>query len=80
MSLANQIPSAVSGTCTITCDTYSGNTKVGSKTCTHTLTVPASVKPTISSLTATRVDGDVPSSWGIYVQTKSKATLTINGA
>ena len=30
--------------------------------------------------TAARVDGDVPSSWGIYVQTKSKATLTINGA
>lgn len=80
LSLGNQIPSAVSGTCTITCDTYSGSTKVGSKTCTHKLTVPASVKPTISSLTATRVDGDVPSSWGIYVQTKSKATLKINGA
>lgn len=80
LSLASQIPSAVSGTCTITCDTYSGSTKVGSKTCTHTLTVPASVKPTITSITATRVDGDVPSSWGIYVQNKSKATLKINGA
>lgn len=80
LSLASQIPSAISGTCTITCDTYSGNTKVGSKTCTHTLSVPASVKPTITSISATRVDGDVPSSWGIYVQNKSKVTLTINGA
>lgn len=80
LTLSNQIPNAVSGTCTITCDTYSGTTKVGSKTCTLTLTVPASVKPTISSLTATRVDGDVPAAWAIYVQSKSKATLKINGA
>lgn len=80
VSLASQIPSAVSGTCTITCTTYNGSTSIGSKTCTLTLTVPSSVKPTISSLSAVRVDGTVPSSWGIYVQSKSKATLTINGA
>lgn len=80
LTLANQIPNAVSGTCTITCDTYSGTTKVGTKTCTLTLMVPSSVKPTITSLTATRVDGDVPATWAIYVQSKSKATLKINGA
>lgn len=80
LTLANQIPSALTGTCTITCETYSGSTKIGSKTCTLTLTVPSSVKPTLTSITATRVNGDVPSSWGIYVQTKSKVTLTINGA
>lgn len=80
LSLASQIPKAVTGTCTITCTTYNGSTKIGSKTCTLTLTVPASVKPTITSLTAARVDGAVPSTWEIYVQTKSKATLTINGA
>lgn len=80
VSLANQIPKAVTGTCTITCTTYNGSTSIGSKTCTLTLTVPSTVKPTISSLTATRVNGDVPSTWGIYVQTKSKATLSINGA
>lgn len=80
LTLANQIPSTTSGTCTITCDTYNGSSKIGTKTCTLTLTVPSSVKPTISSLTATRVDGSVPTAWGIYVQSKSKATLTINGA
>ena len=80
LTLANQIPKAVSGSCTITCDTYSGSTKVGSKTCTLTLTVPSTVKPTITSLTAARVDGDVPAAWAIYVQSKSKATLAINGA
>ena len=80
LTLANQIPNAVSGTCTITCDTYNGSTKIGSTTCTLTLTVPASVKPTMTSVTATRVDGDVPTAWAIYVQNKSKATVTINGA
>ena len=80
LTLANQIPNAVSGKCTITCKTYSGTTEVGSKTCTMTLTVPSSVKPTITSLTAARVDGTVPTSWEIYVQSKSKATLTIHGA
>ena len=80
LSLASQIPNATSGTCTITCTTYNGNTNIGSKTCTFSLSVPTSVKPTISSLTASRIDGEVPSTWGIYVQTKSKVKLTINGA
>lgn len=80
LTLANQIPNAVSGICTITCNTYSGNTKIGTKTCTLKLTVPSSVKPTLTSLSATRVDGTVPAAWAIYVQSKSKVTLTINGA
>ena len=80
ISLASQIPNSTSGTCTLTCYTYSGDQLVGTSTATVTLSVPASVKPTFSSISAARVDGTVPSSWGIYVQTKSKATLTINGA
>ena len=80
LSLANQIPSSTSGTVTITCQTYSGSTLIGTSTRTATLSVPASVKPSLTALTATRVDGTVPSSWGIYVQTKSKVTLAITGA
>lgn len=80
LSWATQIPNATSGTCTLTCITYSGSTEVGRKSVTITLTVPASVKPTLTSLTATRVDGDVPTSWGVYVKGKSKVTLKINGA
>ena len=80
LTLASQVPSSVSGTVTITCYTYSGSTLIGTSTKTATLSVPASVKPTFTSVTATRVDGDVPSTWAIYVQSKSKATLTINGA
>ena len=78
LSLASQIPNAISGTCTITCNTYSGSSKIGTKSCTLKLTVPASVKPTIGSLSAARIDGDVPPSWNSYIQSKSKAKLTIN--
>ena len=80
LSLANQVPNSTSGTVTITCQTYNGTTLIGSTTCTATLSVPSSVKPSFTSLTASRVDGSVPSSWGIYVQGKSKATVSISGA
>ena len=80
LSLAKQIPNSTSGKVTITCSTYSGTTLIGSSTTTATLSVPTSVKPTLSALNVSRVDGDVPSSWGIYVQTKSQATLGISGA
>lgn len=80
ISLASQIPSTTSGNCTITCTTYNGNSSIGTKSCTISLSIPSNIKPTIESLTASRIDGDVPSTWGIYVQTKSKAGITINGA
>lgn len=80
ISLASQIPSTTSGNCTITCTTYNGNSSIGTNSCTISLSVPSNIKPTIESLTASRIDGDVPSSWRIYVQTKSKADITINGA
>ncbi|MBC8542502.1 DUF859 family phage minor structural protein [Bianquea renquensis] len=80
LSWASQIPSATSGTCTLTCITYSGSTEVGRKAISISLTVPASVKPSLTSLTATRVDGSVPSAWATYVKGKSKVTLAISGA
>ena len=80
LTLGNQIPNTTSGTATLTCTTYNGSTSIGSKSINVKLSIPTSMVPTITSLTATRVDGDVPSAWGIYVQTKSKAILSINGA
>lgn len=80
LTLGNQIPNTTSGTATLTCTTYNGSTSIGSKNINVKLSIPTSMVPTITSLTATRVDGDVPSAWGIYVQTKSKAALSIHGA
>lgn len=71
IDLASQIPSATSGTCTITCQTYSGSTLIGTKTVTATLTVPSSVVPSISSIALSEA-GSTPSSWSCYVQNKSK--------
>ena len=80
LTLANQVPNSTSGTCTITCQTYNGSTLIGTSTTTIKLTVPSTVIPSAGSLTATRVNGTVPSSWGIYVQSKSKAAVAISGA
>lgn len=65
------IPSALSGTGTVTVDTYSGGTYIGRNSYVFTLGVPASVVPSVSSITAARIDNSVPSTWGIYVQNRS---------
>lgn len=80
MSDCSLVPNAASGTATIRVDTYSGSTKIGTASKNFTLNVPADVKPSIESFTAERIDGAVPSDWGVYVKGKSKAKLTISGA
>lgn len=45
LSLMNLIPATTSGSGTIYVDTYNGTTKIGTKSCGFTATVPASVKP-----------------------------------
>lgn len=79
-SWIDAIPNKDKGTGTVTVTTYSGSTKIGTASKNFTLNVPASVKPTIESFTVERIDGTVPSEWGIYVKGKSKAKLTISGA
>ena len=51
--LATQIPSASSGLGNITVDTYSGSTKIGSKSADLTLNIPTSMTPTLGSITLT---------------------------
>ena len=80
VSWLDAIPNSTSGTGTVTVTTYSGGKAIGSSSKSFTVTAGSSVVPSFSSLSVTRVDGDVPSSWGVYVKTKSKATLQIVGA
>lgn len=75
----NAIPNATSGTATISVDTYNGGTLIGSASKNFTITAPASVKPTFSSLSATVVANGADTSYG-YVKGKSKCKLVINGA
>lgn len=78
VSLANQIPSATAGSGTIYCDTYSGNTLLGTKSVSITLTVPGSVVPSAGTLSAALADDT--SGTGLYVKGMGKAKLTLSGA
>jgi hypothetical protein len=79
-SWADAVASAVSADGTVTVDTYNGTTKIGSVVVPFTLAVPATYVPTTGALNVARVDGMVPSAWGLYVQGKSKATLSLPDA
>lgn len=78
VSLANQIPSATTGSGTIYCDTYSGSTLLGTKSVSITLTVPGSVVPSAGTLSATLAEDT--SGTGLYVKGMGKAKLTLSEA
>ena len=80
LTLANQIPSATSGTCTITCQTYNGSTLIGTKTVTFTAKVPTSIIPSISSVTVADTNSAYATQFAALVQGKSKAKFTITAA
>ena len=82
VTLAQQIKSSTSGVGTITVQTKNGNTVIGTKSINTTLTVPASVVPTISAHTAVEATANLTSKFGALVQTKStlKVTTTAAGA
>ena len=79
-SWLDAIPNSTSGTGTVTVTTYNGSTKIGSSSKSFTVKAASDVVPSFTGITFTRVDGDVPSSWGVYVKTKSKVTASITGA
>ena len=80
-SWLNAIPSATSGTAKVTVTTYSGSTKIGSAVSKNfTLTVPASVVPTISSVSISETVAGLNAQFGGFVQNKSKAKVTITAA
>lgn len=78
----NAVTSSDKGTATVTVTTFSGTTQIGNPVSLNfEVTVPTSIVPSISTFTSTRNDNDlVPSSWGVYVQSKSKVNLSINSA
>lgn len=80
LSLASQIPKATSGTMTLTCDTYYSGKCIGSKSIQVKVSIPSSVKPTLKSVTAVVDNPTEIKDWGLYIQSKSKAVITVNGA
>ena len=79
-SWINAMPSATSGTAKVTVTTYSGSTKIGSAVSKNfTVTVPASVVPTISSVAVADTTTN-QATYGNMVQGKSKPKFTITAA
>lgn len=83
LDLASQLPNTTSGTMTAYLYTYNGSTQIGSTTSkTFTVIVPSSIKPSISSVSATLVNSNsVIDGWGIAVAgyTKVKIAATASG-
>lgn len=76
-SWMNAIPSNTSRNCTVYLETYKGDTKIGSTaTQTISLTVPATVKPSFSSLTITSSYNQFNNQ---YLQNRSGVLLTVTG-
>ena len=75
-SLSAQFPNATSGTCVITCETYNGSTLIGTSTKSITLSIPSSVKCTISGVTLAETVSGLASKFGAFVQSKSKIKVT----
>lgn len=80
LSLANDLPSSTSSGCIITCITYNGSTEIGRKTLAMTLKVPASVKPSVSSVTISEAVSGLASKFGAYIQNHSKLKVVSVGA
>lgn len=73
-----KIPNAKTGKCALTCDTYSGSTKLGSNTCTITVTAKGnpSVTGTVVDTNATTIALTGDSSKLIKYMSTAKCTLT----
>ncbi len=83
MSLCNQMPSALQRTCTITCETYSGTTLIGSSTTTMELIVPKNVQlepQTGCAVVSPYNVGTRAEAIAAFVQGYSKAELTIDAS
>lgn len=82
MSLCDAIPSSTSGNGTIYVDTYSGSTKIGTKSIPFTASVPSSVKPTFASATLTDLTSSTASliTGNTFVEILSDIKVTWNSA
>jgi len=83
LALLNSMPALTSATVTISGQPANSNnvSLVGRISTYCTVTVPASYVPSKpTSIALTRVDNGVPSSWGVYVQNKSKLSVSWSAA
>lgn len=81
-SLANQITTSTSKSGTITCETYSGSTKIGTSSVTFTAIVPnnSTFNPSIGDMTHSEANNTIKNAIGLYVQKHSRLNIGFSGA
>lgn len=77
-TIANQITTAMSGTITMTLESYSGGVLTSTLTFQYTVHIPSSYKPSIN--TGSTTFAIVGTTLGVYVQGRSKTLCTISAA
>lgn len=83
LDFASAIPNATSSWGRVFIDTYNGSTKIGTTEATFTGNVPASMKPTLSSVTLADTNTAVKNllnTANTFVQVLSNVQVTFNGA
>ena len=77
--VASSIPNAASGTLTVRAITKSGSTTIGTKYAVMTARVPASVLPTVGTVSTVEATTGLASRFGAFVQNKSAINVSISG-
>lgn len=83
LDFANTVPNADYHWGTVYIDTYSGSTKIGTKEVTFNANIPASIKPTLGSISLTDANTKVSSLLGTsntFVQVLSNIKVAFNNA
>ena len=78
VSLATNAPNSTKLAATIICETYNGTAYVGRSECTVTLSIPASVVPSLK-VSVSDPQNVKPNYGGYFVQLRSKIAVTITG-
>lgn len=76
--VASSIPNAASGTLTVRAITKSGSTTIGTKYAVMTARVPASVLPTVGTVSTVEATTGLASRFGAFVQNKSALNVSIS--
>lgn len=79
LTLANQAPNATTAVGTLYCDTYSGNTLIGTKSVSVTIAIPESVVPS-ATYTLTDSSPAIASQFNAFIQSKTRLNVVITAS
>ena len=79
VTLANQAPNSTTAVGTLYCDTYSGNTLIGTRSVSITLNVPESIVPS-ASIAMQDSNSSIAGQFHAYIQNKTKLSVSVNAS